>query len=572
MILDTVINKKFAAGATTLALLLSCTLPAMSATAAPIPKPKLKIPDLVKEVSISTYVPSSVAPGKGLAVNVIYPESPRYSEGAPIAVVVPGGQRSDGLATTTHTAQQGFAEVRFAFPGGGTEAFGSTGDYDSRGPICQIALKDVLLFALGKTSDYQGRTIKQLVPSPVTTNNVGILGWSNGGNIALVTMGKYAKELKDLAWICLFESPVGPLFYPGNLGSALDQFVNKHYREGSSATGQPLVDWRKIAYQANAQKMPGEHKKFGEPEIEGVVFFDDNKNGIWDETTEFALSYATDSGVDKQFYPPEATKALLRFHVDPGGWLHIANPEEAENYFNERDGSLYVKDICEAYPNLLVTLVGTQIDHYQRQNDHPHIGYLYNAFLTKKIRFLCLNPDPRYVAKIANMNVGNFVDNKVSTPLDASNMDAHMEPEGIVPDYVYTEAAVAELADRRRNSAYAELAKAPLIPYPNNGTEAPPAPSASVPKLAPVIRTPHETPEVAPSLDESLEANLEPSSRVPIHAPQSLPRITPKQAPALSAPVPSLAPAKQPAAPVSTVQPAAQKDEEGQLDDLFQDP
>lgn len=527
-------------------------VPAIAATATPIPKPKLKIPELVKEVSISTYVPSSVAPGKGLAVNVIYPESPRYSEGAPVVVVVPGGQRADGLLATTHAAQQGFAEVRFAFPGGGTEAFRSTGDYDSRGPICQIALKDVLLFALGKTSDYQGRTINSLVPTQVATNNVGILGWSNGGNIALVTMAKYAKELKDLSWICFFESPIGALFYPANLGGAHDQFVNKHYREGSSATGQVLVDWRKIAYQANAQKMPGEHKKVGEPEIEGVVFFDDNRNGIWEEISEYGLSYATDSGLEKQFYPPDALKALVRFKVDPGGWVKVARPEEAENYFNERDGSLYISDVCQAYPNLLVMLVGTQIDHYQRQNDHPHIGYLYNAFLTKKIRFLCLNPDPRYVAKIAEMNVGNFVDNKVSTPLDASNMDAHMEPEGVVPDYVYTEAALSELADRKRNSAITELAKAPLIPYPNKGTEAPPPPT-QLPKLAPVIRTAPAPGDEAPStsIDESLEANLEPSSRVPIHAPKK----APKPAPAIVKP------------PVPT-----QQTEEGQLDDLFQDP
>lgn len=541
-----------------LAVLLTSITPAFTATAAPIPKPKLKVPELVKEVSVSTYLPSSAAPGKGLAVNVIYPETPRYSEGAPIVVVVPGGQRSDGLAITTHAAQQGFAEVRFAFPGGGTETFGSTGNYDSRGPICQMALKDVLLFALGKTSDYQGRTIKHLVPTTLATNNVGITGWSNGGNIALVTLGKYAKELKDVSWICFFESPIGPLFYPANLGGAQDQFVNKHYREGSSATGQVLVDWRKIAYQPNAQKMIGEHRKVGEPEIEGVVFFDDNRNGIWDETQEFALSYATDSGLEKQFYPPEATKALLRFKIDPGGWAKVANPEESENYFNERDGSLYINDICQAYPNLLVTIVGTQIDHYQRQNDHPHIGYLYNAFLTKKIRFLCLNPDPRYVAKIANMNVGNFVDNKVSTPLDASNMDAHMEPEGIVPDYVYTEAAIAELADRKRNSAYTELAKAPLIPYPNNGTEPPPSPSAAIPKIAPVIRTP-EPPQEAPSIDESLEANLEPSSRVPIHAPKKAP------IPGTSAVKPAPKPAVAPPTP-------ARETEEGQLDDLFQDP
>src|SRR5262249_37408822 len=154
----------------------------------------LKIPPMVPEQSVSTFVPSEAAPGKGIAVNVIYPAKPRYPEGAPVVVVVPGGNGADGLEFSMHAAQAGFAEVRFAFPGGGSASFSSGGIYDNRGLESQQALKDVLQFAGGKIRDTQGKTIGELVPTKVATGNVGMVGWANGGNIALVTLGKFAEQ------------------------------------------------------------------------------------------------------------------------------------------------------------------------------------------------------------------------------------------------------------------------------------------------------------------------------------------------------------------------------------------
>src|SRR5262249_38899293 len=151
----------------------------------------LKIPPMAPEKSVSTYIPSEAAGSEGLAVNVIYPTKTRYREGAPMAVGVPGGDGGSGLEVFTHAAQSGFAEVRFAFPGGGKPGFMSGGTYDYRGPNCQTALRDVLLFAAGKSKDVEGHTIAQVVPQKMDTANVGVIGWSNGGNTAVITLAKF---------------------------------------------------------------------------------------------------------------------------------------------------------------------------------------------------------------------------------------------------------------------------------------------------------------------------------------------------------------------------------------------
>ncbi|HEY9786756.1 MAG TPA: hypothetical protein V6D17_15245, partial [Candidatus Obscuribacterales bacterium] len=43
-----------------------------------VPPHAVKQAELTEEKSVSTYVPSKVCPGSGLAVNVIYPQKPRY--------------------------------------------------------------------------------------------------------------------------------------------------------------------------------------------------------------------------------------------------------------------------------------------------------------------------------------------------------------------------------------------------------------------------------------------------------------------------------------------------------------
>lgn len=433
-----------------------------------IPETSLKVPPMGPEKSISTFVPSTAAPGQGLAVNVIYPSRTRYKEGAPVVVVASGGEAASGLEFSTHASQSGFAEVRFAFPGGGKPGFASSGTYDFRGPASQQALRDVLLFAAGKKNDVQGRSINKLVPQKLYNSTIGMIGWSNGGNIALITLAKFAAQLNFVGWLAFYETPLGAMFYPPSLGGASDFVQNKHYREGSAATGKPLVDYRKLSYQAVGQKNIGAHKKLGEPELSGVLFFDENGNKLWEEDTEFAFPYASVAGFNKQIYPPAVTQALQRMNVFKEGWPStVATLAESQKYFDERDGSIYLSDLAKARPDLLVMVVGTQIDHLQRQTDNPHIPLNYNGWLSNRLKFVRLNPDPAYVAAVSGMNSGNFRNNKPNSSVDASDINEYLEPEGLVPDYVYIESAIAEMSDRKKSNNYKRTLEAPIVMYFN---------------------------------------------------------------------------------------------------------
>lgn len=449
------------------------------AAGAELPPSSLKVPPMVKENSVSVYLPSDAAPGAGLAVNVIYPAKPRYKDGAPVVVVVPGGNQTSGLDFSTHAAQQGFIEVRFAFPGGGKKDFESSGIYDQRGHHSQEALRDVLKFAAGKLPDADGKTISDLVKVKVYNNTVGVVGWSNGGNLALVTLSKFAADLPFIGWLAFYESPIGSCFYPPSLGGAQDFLTLKHYRQGTAATGQILIDFKKLRWQKNGTRNPGAHKKVGEPEIPGVLYFDENDNKVWEETSEFALPYSTDLGLDKQIYPPLFLKPFLKLPSFQKKWPEtLATVAEAEAYFKERDGSLYLKDLLQKYPELPVTIIGTQLDHLQRQPDHPHIAFLYNMLLDERPKFVRLNPDPVYVGQSAGMRSDVFRANKPNSPIEADEIASHLEHEGLLPDYVYVEASIAELSDRVKLGKFNKTLAEPLVTYSNGAKPPEPKPEA----------------------------------------------------------------------------------------------
>lgn len=438
----------------------------------------LKLPPMVPERSVSFYIPSAAAPAPGLAVNVIYPPKPRYADGAPIVVVVPGGEESSGLDFSMHAAQAGFVEVRFAFPGGGKEGFRSAGTYDSRGQVSQVALRDVLLFASGKLNDSKGRPLSQIVPVKINTNNLGAVGWSNGGNTLLVTLSKFGAGLKNISWLAFYETPLGAMFYPPFLGGATDFVANRHYRQGSAATGEAAVDFRKLRWQADATKKPGSHKKIGQPEIPGVLFFDENGNKVWEESFEFALPYACAIGYPKQVYPPQVTTAMERLKVFGDKWPdYVANLSESQAFFAERDGSKHLKAVAKAMPQLMVTIFGSQIDHLQIQPDHPHLPMQYNGWIASGAKWTRLNPDPVYVGQAAGMNARNFPSNTPNSSIDASAIEQHLEPEGIVPDFIYMDAAISEMADRKKQNNYTTTTLIqPLVTHNYGATPPPPPP------------------------------------------------------------------------------------------------
>lgn len=482
----------------TLISTLILTLPALTLALAPalavnsdLPPESMHVPLLATEKSVSTYVPSSAAEGQGIAVNVIYTGKARFKDGAPVAVVVPGGVGPDGLSFNMHAAQVGAVEVRFAFPGGGTPQFGTKGTFDNRGARSIEAFRDVLLFAGGRKNDYQGRSFEELMAPVIKVNpaNLGIVGWDNGANIALVTIAKYGIASKEssaqeaqpqdvidfVKWLALYEAPVGSMFSPANLGSSADLVRNRHYREGSAATGNLLIDYRKLKWKERAFRNPNKFsgKKRGLPGIKGVLFFDDNDNDIWEESREYAFNPALDTELTKQYFPPQVTAACERLKVFGDEWpTNVATVSQSEEYFSERDGSLYIPQITSQFPKLLVSMFASAVDHNQQQLDHPHICFLYNLFLTNKVRWLRLNPDPCYMGAISGLSAFNFVNNKPNNPLDPSTLITQLEPEGIVPDYVCMQGMVAELVDRLKNRNLVYPISQPLSPYSNGAAEA----------------------------------------------------------------------------------------------------
>jgi len=469
-----------------LALILSSTLPialampaaATSGSLADVPPESVRIPPMVKEHSISTYVPSEGVPGSGVAVNLIYPKKARYKDGAPIAVVIPGGLGPSGLGFEMHACQTGIVEVRFAFPGGGTPQFGTAGTFDNRGEESLKALKDVILFAGGQKADYKGRSVEELLKPVVKVQpeNIGLVGWDIGGNQALAVLGKYSVALSFVKWLVFYESPVGSMFCPASLGSASDLLLNKHYREGSAATGNILMDYRKLNWAETSFRTPNRltSRKRGSPGLKGVLYFDENANNIWEESYEFAFTSALDVDLMKQYFPPQITGAIQRVELFKGYWpKNIATLEETEKFFADRDGSLFVEKVASEFPDLFVTIFASKADHDQQQPDHPHIAFLYNSFLGHKVRFLRLNPDPNYMVAVGGMNHINFANNKPNAAIDSDSIMEQLESEGLLPDYVYIEAAVAELADRTKGKIYKETLNGVIVDYTNGATETP---------------------------------------------------------------------------------------------------
>jgi hypothetical protein len=435
----------------------------------------LKVPDMVAEHVVNTFIPSTVAGTQGLAVSILYTDKPRYKVGAPVVVVVPGGWGASGLDFDMHASQAGFAELRFAFPGSSCGALASGGVYDMRGRRSQQALRDVLYFAAGLTADKNGHSLNELLPMKVYNKTIGVVGWENGGNVATITLAKYGESFPFVGWLAYYESPIGQAFFPPNLGSSHDLLLNNHYRQGSCATGHCLVDFRKLTYQDDSQKEKGEHRKNGEPEIRGVLFFDENGDKVWEEPLEYALSYLAIPGIYKQIYPPYIISAAIRYRAFGKQWPKtIVTLPESEAFYRDRDGSLCIKELMQKLPNCMIAIFERNVDQVQRQPDHPHTAFLYNSFLSNRASWLRLNPDPVYAGQAANMNAHNFVNNTINDSIDAAEIDPYLEPEALVPDYVYMIGTIAELSDRKKTKKLTDVLTQPLIVYPPSA----PAPQA----------------------------------------------------------------------------------------------
>ena len=144
------------------------------------------------------HVPSHGAGTEGLLVRISPPTTPRYPEGAPIAVHMLAAA-PNVTGSIACLSEQGFIDVGFLCPGEEYRASDGTvarsGGQPSRGQVdwerCIEPLADVLAFATGNSRSLEGKTLREYAPtvSP-PTDNVGVIGWSFGGNLAVHAMAR----------------------------------------------------------------------------------------------------------------------------------------------------------------------------------------------------------------------------------------------------------------------------------------------------------------------------------------------------------------------------------------------
>jgi hypothetical protein len=428
---------------------------------------------------ILTHIPCNAGGDQGIAVGVLMPRQPRYTNGAPIAINVAGGVQAGSARGRPEYVGLGFVEMHFAFPGGGQGEERSGGTYDFRGPKCIRALADVIRFATGRIADKQGRRISDLSGSiTVLTNNCGIIGSSHGGNACGMAMALHGREFADLAWYTSMESPYGEGAANVELGGR-DSGVNPAY---DPKTG--VLDLSRLAW--SAELSPG---MLGKPmlvptrDLKGAIFFDLDGDAKFSAGNDFpANCFVGDDGTRvKAWYSPRILGEAERRHLIGGQRpRHVPSVEESREFWRYRDAAPSIPEAVRNCTNLAVIVYANERDHVQAAPDHGHILIQVEGFRQAKARFVRLNPDRSYVERIvsnrplfgqgfmagpmrAQEAPDRFPDNPAGKAFDRSNIAMALEPTQF-PVGLYMQAAVCELADRAQARHWAPNLDGVLYP------------------------------------------------------------------------------------------------------------
>ncbi|MBF0430699.1 MAG: hypothetical protein HQK83_05440 [Fibrobacteria bacterium] len=397
--------------------------------------------------SIITQVPSSAAGSKGIAVKIFYPDSARYgSAGAPVVISIPGGWNAGGITPLgVGYIDYGFIVIAFAMIGFDSGTYQSGGEYDVRGINCVTGLKDIALFAMGKIPDTSGKSINELVPNTVKacTTNVGFLGSSNGGNLAITAAGVFRKELGELAWIVNKESPVGkgmPTALAGwNLGGKTT--INPAF---NNTTGE--FDFKTLKY-----------TKITRPGLPSSTFyFDVNENGVLDPAVDFMttpLRYEV-AGSNTAFRWDE----LVILNAFKNGIVPAPVPDDVmdtndvKEFWKYRNGANWVDSAVAGNPGLAFMVVANETDHAQSAPSHPHIVIQYNLFKNAGA-FSRINPDRAYLEYVTGIPDPDAVDNMANADFGYTNITDALEKDGYERG-LQEAAGICEMADRRHYDDY----------------------------------------------------------------------------------------------------------------------
>ncbi len=403
--------------------------------------------------SLSTRIPSPAAGETGIAIKINVPEKARYADGAPVAINIVGGFDGVGLnSTIPGLTEQGFIQIGLNLPGAGLNQDKSGGTYDYRGADSVAALREVTLFALDKVKDINGKTLTELIePLCPLSHNVGIIGLSNGGNLSLCSAGIFAEQLKDLAWLVNWESPVGNGMPGGEAGTKnSNPPINPAYNPDTGEWDLSTLSYDSTLPIGSDPRHP----------LKGGLYFDLNHNHQADPGTDFIPPPLTFTDLPentttktKVYYSERLTDYAITHNLYPiRPPEHLSSLSECENFWYWRDGAQWIKNIVAANPEIRFLVIASEKDHVQTAADHPHILIQYDAFREAKAQFVRINPDASYINLLATEPLGDPpADNDAGTQFDHLSIRNALEPE-TVSMTTSVLAAACELADRCRSA------------------------------------------------------------------------------------------------------------------------
>jgi hypothetical protein len=335
--------------------------------------------------AIITYVDS---PGIGnIVVRIQPPETPRYSEGAPIVVEAQTFfTPSSGFNSSLDATIIGAISVDYLWPGNEDPRNGvrSDGEYDYGGENCLAALRDVIRFATGETTDVNGYSIDDLLEVDALTDNVGLYAFSHPGIAATNVIAHYGALFPGLDYFVGRENPTEDAMYalePGHFDETGKPLINPYYDPMAYTPTAIRIDYSQVGWLQNADYP------------EGWPYF------AVADGQDYVVSSRHPTMFGKDFFSIQLLQAL----VDNGAlaledWPeNLATPQEARDLWPYRTTVENYPLLRDSAPNLKVILVFAREDHVQTAIDKPHIHQAYDGFRDGAGLWVRLNPDAAYV-------------------------------------------------------------------------------------------------------------------------------------------------------------------------------
>ena len=400
-----------------------------------------------------------------ILVQVSLPDAPRYSEGAPVVVNVPTFYTPDktGFEDLDGVTEAGMISLNLMFPGRSDgKGKSSEGTDDYGGPNSIKALRDVVLFAMGKTTTSDGFSLAQISEIPPLTTDVGLYAFSHPGLAATAVMGTYAADLSGLAFYVGRENPTGDTLATLELGYRQSKSGNP-----SDPSGVPLVN-PAYSYPTDFSDsaLTPDYSTARYDSTEAAPYLDLNNNRRYD-SGDFLFRSGSTELFGKMYYSSRLLHALRdNGALSAPDWpKNLATPEEADAAWPSRSATTYYSELS-ALKSLHVMLVFAKDDHVQVVADKPHIHQAYDGFRSAGI-WTRLEPDASYVTNL-NAAVGRaYAEHPANTaPTNWAAATAWAYTGNNLGNSIVPLAAVLELADRTHTNTWATDISAVLTEKP----------------------------------------------------------------------------------------------------------